>query len=154
MALLLGEQDLHLFNEGTHVRLYDKLGAHVTTSGGASGVAFAVWAPNAERVSVIGDFNGWDPERHRLAPVGGSGIWAGFVPGARRGHLYKYRLVPRGSKLALEKSDPFGFWHQTPPETASVVWELDHVWRDQEWMASRGKRSRLDAPMSIYEVHL
>ncbi|HYU16338.1 MAG TPA: hypothetical protein VEL05_09710, partial [Candidatus Acidoferrum sp.] len=151
---LLGDQDLHLFNEGTHVRLYQKLGAHVSASGGAGGVTFSVWAPNAERVSVIGDFNGWDAERHPLAPVGTSGIWSGFVAGGRRGHLYKYRLVPRGGKPALEKADPFGFRHQTPPETASVVWTLDHEWHDREWMERRGRLNKLDAPMSIYEVHL
>jgi 1,4-alpha-glucan branching enzyme len=147
---ILGDHDLHLFNEGTHVRLYEKLGAHLV----AGGVSFAVWAPNAERVSVIGDFNGWDAERNALAPIGASGIWAGVVPGARRGHLYKFRVVPRGGRAALEKSDPFGFWHQTPPETASVVWSLEHEWRDGEWMKERGRRNKLDAPISIYEVHL
>jgi 1,4-alpha-glucan branching enzyme len=153
---LLGDHDLHLFNEGTHVRLYEKMGAHPQSTGGASGAGthFAVWAPNAERVSVIGDFNGWDAERNKLALVGGSGIWAGFVPGAHAGNLYKYRLVPGGGKAALEKADPFGFRHQTPPETASVICSLDYQWRDADWMAGRGKRNRLDAPMSIYEVHL
>ncbi|HKE20709.1 MAG TPA: 1,4-alpha-glucan branching protein GlgB [Kofleriaceae bacterium] len=150
----LGDQDLHLFNEGTHVRLYRVLGAHPTQEGGAAGVHFAVWAPNAERVAVIGDFNGWDAERHRLRPVGSSGIWEGFVAGARSGQLYKFRIVPRGGKQALEKADPFGFRHQTAPETASMVWSLDYEWRDREWMQSRGKKNKLDAPISIYEVHL
>jgi 1,4-alpha-glucan branching enzyme len=151
---LLGDQDLHLFNEGTHVRLYRQLGAHPGKVGGVAGVNFAVWAPNAERVSVTGDFNGWDAERHPLAAVGASGIWAGFVAGARHGHLYKYRVVPRGGKVVIEKSDPFGFRHQMPPETASIVWQLDYEWRDRQWMAERGARNKLDAPMSIYEVHL
>jgi 1,4-alpha-glucan branching enzyme len=150
----LGDQDLHLFNEGTHVRLYRVLGAHPAEMGGAAGVQFAVWAPNAERVSVIGDFNGWDAERHRLHPVGSSGLWEGFVPGARQGQLYKFRIVPRGGKAALEKADPFGFRHQTAPETASMVWSLDYEWRDREWMESRGRRNSLGAPISIYEVHL
>jgi len=151
---LLGDHDLHLFNEGTHVRLYEKLGAHVGEVRGESGVNFGVWAPNAARVSVIGDFNGWDAERHPLSVIGQSGIWAGFVPGARRGHLYKFRVVPGGGGQAVEKADPFGFRHQTPPETASIVWPLDYEWQDREWLASRGGRQRLDAPISIYEVHL
>ncbi len=151
---LLGDQDLHLFNEGTHVRLYEKLGAHVTAVGGAEGVNFAVWAPNAARVAVVGDFNGWDAERHPLSPVGSSGIWDTFVSGARRGQLYKYLVVPRGGHQAIEKSDPFGFRHQTPPETASIVWPLDYQWRDRQWMEGRGRRNKLDAPISIYEVHL
>jgi 1,4-alpha-glucan branching enzyme len=151
---LLGDQDLHLFNEGTHARLYQVLGAHVEEAGGAIGVNFAVWAPNAERISVIGDFNGWDAERHPLSPVGASGIWSGFVAGGRTGQHYKYRIVPRGGGAPIDKADPFGFRHQTAPETASVVWQLDYQWRDREWMKTRGPRNRLDAPMSIYEVHL
>jgi 1,4-alpha-glucan branching enzyme len=151
---LLGDQDLHLFNEGTHVRLYEKLGAHVTAVGGAEGVNFAVWAPNAQRVAVVGDFNGWDAERHPMSTVGSSGIWDIFVPGAKRGQLYKYLVVPRGGGQPIEKSDPFGFRHQTPPQTASIVWPLDYQWRDREWMERRGRRNKLDAPISIYEVHL
>ena len=150
----LGEQDLHLFNEGTHLRLYDKLGAHPTTVAGKPGVHFAVWAPGAAQVYVIGDFNGWHGESHPLKLVGQSGIWAGFVAGVELGPLYKFRIVPRGAAIR-EKADPMGVRHQAPPEQASVVWSLDrHTWADGAWMETRGKRQTLQSPMSIYEVHL
>ncbi|MDR5683265.1 MAG: 1,4-alpha-glucan branching protein GlgB [Armatimonadota bacterium] len=145
----LSDYDLHLFNEGSHFRLYERLGAHPV----AGGVVFAVWAPNAERVAVIGDFNGWNAERHLLRPRGSSGVWEGFVPDVGPGALYKYRIVSRYGHT-LDKADPFAFRSETPPRTASVVWTLDYPWGDDAWMASRRRRNALDSAVSIYEVHL
>jgi len=153
MRSALTERDLYLFNEGTHLGLWEKLGAHPETMEGTRGVRFAVWAPNAERVSVIGSFNGWDADAHPLAPRGSSGIWEGFVPGVERGALYKYRIVSREGGYAVDKADPFGVRHEEPPRTASVVWDLEYDWGDDAWMASRGERGGRDRPMSIYEVH-
>jgi 1,4-alpha-glucan branching enzyme len=153
-ASLLTDQDLYLFNEGTHYRLYDKLGAHVHTVNGTSGVLFAVWAPNAEAVSVVGEFNYWNPESHPLRPNASSGIWEGFVPGLSGGALYKYNIVSRYHGYAVQKADPIAFHSETPPRTASVVWSLDYEWNDEAWMQSRGQRDAATAPMSIYEVHL
>ncbi len=150
----LSEDDVYLFGEGTHVRLYQKLGAHLTSEKGTDGVLFAVWAPNAEEVHVIGDFNSWKPGRHRLAPHGSSGVWEGFVAGATAGAKYKYHLRPRGMKAWLDKADPFATHTETPPATASIVWSLDYAWHDEEWMASRRARNALGAPLAIYEVHL
>ncbi len=148
---LLTEDDLHFFNEGTHFRLYDKLGAHARPAGG---VHFAVWAPNAQYVSVIGDFNGWDKGRHPLRARGRSGIWEGVVEEAREGSTYKYHVASHHRGYRVDKADPFGFMHQTPPQTASIVRSLDYDWSDDEWMRRRGAQQRLDAPISIYEVHL
>ncbi|GIX47333.1 MAG: hypothetical protein KatS3mg131_1544 [Candidatus Tectimicrobiota bacterium] len=151
---LLSADDLYLFNEGSHFRLYEKLGAHPLSVGGTAGTYFAVWAPNAEQVSVIGDFNGWDKKAHPLFPRESSGIWEGFLPGVGPGAVYKYHIVSRYQGYRVDKADPLGFYHETPPRTASVVWDLDYSWGDQEWMASRGARHTLSAPMAIYEVHL
>jgi 1,4-alpha-glucan branching enzyme len=151
---LLTKDDLYLFNEGTHNKLYEKLGAHPRSVGGVAGTNFAVWAPNAERVSVIGDFNGWDDGQHPLSPVGSSGIWEGFIPGTRQGARYKYRIWSRHHGYRVDKADPFGFMHETPPATASVVWDPAHEWGDGEWLAQRQAHNALGAPMSIYEVHL
>ena len=152
---LLSEQDLFLFNEGTHGRLGDGLGAHpVTAADGETGTVFTVWAPDARTVSVIGDFNDWDPEVHPLASRGVSGIWEGFVPAVAPGALYKFRIVPRGAGDALEKADPFAVFSEIPPKTASIVWDLAYRWNDGSWMADRARRNALDAPMAIYEVHL
>ncbi|HSA59614.1 MAG TPA: 1,4-alpha-glucan branching protein GlgB [bacterium] len=151
---LLGDQDLHLFNEGTHTRLYEKLGAHPVALGGRPGTYFAVWAPDAKAVSVAGDFNGWNPKNAPLAPRGRSGIWEGFVPGVGPGALYKYRIASRYHGLKTEKADPVGFFHEVSPRTASVVTDLAYDWGDAEWMAVRASKNRLDAPMSIYELHL
>jgi 1,4-alpha-glucan branching enzyme len=145
--------DLHLFNEGSHLRLYEKLGAHAANLDGRPGTRFAVWAPDAEGVSVVGDFNGWDPARNPLHPREKSGIWEGFVPEAGPGALYKYRVVSRRDGSARLKADPVGFRHETPPKTASVVWDLSYAWSDADWMAARGARNGLKAPISIYEVH-
>jgi alpha-1,4-glucan:alpha-1,4-glucan 6-glycosyltransferase/4-alpha-glucanotransferase len=153
-ATALTAQDLYLFNEGTHIRLYRKLGAHLSTDPDRPGVRFAVWAPSARAVSVVGDFNGWDPGAHPMAPKEFSGIWEAFVPEARRGSLYKYHIAPRGNEAPLEKADPFGFRHEVPPATASVVWDLEYDWGDSEWMAARKERNHHEAPISVYEVHL
>jgi 1,4-alpha-glucan branching enzyme len=148
--VLIGANDLHLFNEGTHERLWECLGARPEPGGGAR---FAVWAPAARSVSVIGDFNGWQTGATRLAPQERSGIWAAVVPDAGRGANYKYEIeTPDGARL--EKADPVALRSEAPPKTASVVWDLDYAWGDAEWMASRGRRNTTDAPMSVYEVHV
>jgi 1,4-alpha-glucan branching enzyme len=151
---LLSDQDLHLFNEGTHHKLYDKLGAHVTVVAGTWGTNFGVWAPDAAAVSVIGDFNGWDPRANALSVRGNSGIWEGFIPRLERGTVYKYHIVSRHNGYRVDKADPFAFMNETPPRTASVVWNLDYQWGDAEWMRERGKKIALDAPISIYELHI
>jgi 1,4-alpha-glucan branching enzyme len=151
---LLSDLDLHLFNEGSHYRMYEKLGAHPSTEGGQSGTRFAVWAPDAELVSVIGDFNDWARESHPLRPRGDSGVWEGFVPGVGQGALYKYHVVSRHHGYRVDKADPFAFRAEVPPRTASIVWHAEHDWRDADWMAERGRRQALAAPISVYEVHL
>ena len=152
---LLSEEDLHFFNEGTQLKLYDKLGAHLAhDQNGVEGVYFSVWAPNAERVSVIGDFNGWNRESHGLRPKGSSGIWEGFIPGVGQGTNYKYFIRSRHHGHCAEKADPMAFWAEVPPKSASVVWDLSYEWGDGEWMAQRAERNGLHAPVSIYELHL
>ena len=148
--------DLHLLGEGTHYRIYDKLGAHATTLEGVAGVIFAVWAPNAKRVSVVGDWNGWDGRSHPMRLHPGNGIWELFLPGVLEGARYKFEIVSRsGAPLAL-KSDPYAFgFEPDEPRTASVVERLDgFAWGDGAWLAERSRRQALDAPMSVYEVHL
>ncbi|HEX8950630.1 MAG TPA: 1,4-alpha-glucan branching enzyme, partial [Polyangia bacterium] len=128
---LLGPTDLHLFNEGTHARLYEKLGSRVVTLDGQQGAYFAVWAPNAERVSVIGDFNGWDDTRAPLRAHGQSGIWEGFVAGVGQGDIYKYRIWSRFNGYRVDKADPYAVHQETPPKTGSKVWSLDgYQWGD------------------------
>ena len=145
----LTEHDIYLFREGTHTRLHGKLGCRLD----ADGAHFAVWAPNAKAVSVIGEFNGWDAGAHPMNPRwDSSGVWERFIPGVRPGAAYKYRISPKGGG-ALDKADPFAFYAQTPPETASRAWSLDYTWGDGEWMAGRASRNGLAAPMSVYEVH-
>ncbi|MFZ5995449.1 MAG: 1,4-alpha-glucan branching protein GlgB [Thermodesulfobacteriota bacterium] len=152
---LITEHDTYLFKEGNHFRLYDKLGSHVTTVGDAQGIYFAVWAPNAHKVSVVGDFNGWVPETHPLrSRDDNSGIWEGFIPGIGHGALYKYHIVSNYNDYKVDKGDPYGFLWEAPPRTASVVWDLRYEWNDGEWMKNRRHHNRLDAPFSIYEVHL
>ena len=153
-ASLLTDNDLYLFNEGSHFRLPDKLGAHVVSYEGTSGTHFAVWAPNAGQVFVIGDFNGWNKNSHRLRPKGQSGIWEEFFPGIGKGTLYKYHIVSRFNDYRVDKTDPFSIFNEIPPKTASIVWDLDYQWGDQEWMTTRGQRSGLDKPLTIYEMHL
>ena len=151
---LLTEDDLFLFNQGTHFQIHTKLGAHPATFAGTTGTFFAMWAPNANWVSVIGDFNGWDKARHPLRPRGSSGIWEGFVPGVHRGAVYKFHIGSHHRGYRVDKADPCGLLHETPPRTGSIVWDLDYAWGDTDWMRSRAQRNRLGAPMSIYEVHL
>jgi 1,4-alpha-glucan branching enzyme len=151
---LFTAEDLHLFNEGTHNRVHDRLGAHLGTHGGREGAYFAVWAPNARSVSVLGSFNGWRPDALPLQPLGESGVWSGFAPGAARGDLYKFHIASRYRGHTIDKSDPYGIFHQVPPDTASVVWDLDYAWNDGDWMAGRAKRNAFDAPIAAYEVHL
>ncbi|UIJ37668.1 1,4-alpha-glucan branching protein GlgB [Desulfobaculum bizertense] len=151
---LLTEQDIYLFREGRHYRLYEKLGAHLMDADGVSGCFFAVWAPNARSVSVISDQNGWDPCAHPLAPrLDSSGIWQGFVPGMTRGAVYKYHLVAQNGQ-EWDKRDPFALFGESPPESASIVWDTEYFWTDKSWMAERGARNALDAPWSVYEMHL
>jgi 1,4-alpha-glucan branching enzyme len=153
-ASLLTEHDLYLFNEGTHYRLYDKLGGHPRVQNGRPGVAFAVWAPDAARVAVMGDWNGWDKQAHALERRDPSGVWEGFVPGLGPGTVYKYHVVSRYHDHRADKADPFAFHTETPPRTGSVVWDLAYEWGDQDWMKARARRQRLDAPLSIYELHV
>jgi 1,4-alpha-glucan branching enzyme len=150
---LLGEQDLFLFNEGTHTRVYQRLGSHLATLDGTPGVAFAVWAPNAQAVSVIGEFNGWGKDAHPLRQISPSGIWHTFVPGLEQGTVYKYHVRSRLAGFAVDKADPYAFRQEMPPRTGSVVWDLAYEWSDQDWMRGRKGRNALSAPMSIYEVH-
>src|ERR1041384_7968800 len=151
---LLTEQDLYLFNEGSHFRLHEKLGAHYINSDGIEGTYFAVWAPDAYAVYVIGSFNNWQKQTHPLRPRGSSGIWEGFFPDVKKGSLYKYHIVSRTYGYQVDKSDPFSIFNEIPPRTASIVWDLDYAWGDAEWMARRREHNALDKPMSIYEVHL
>src|SRR5690606_14387653 len=133
-------------NEGSHLRLYEKLGAHPAVVDGVAGTRFAVWAPNAASVSVIGDWNGWNREADPLHPRGSSGIWEGFVPGVGPGAVYKYHVCSRVRGYRVDKADPFAFHHEVSPRTASVVWELDYEWGDKDWMEARGPRQSLSAP--------
>jgi len=150
---VLTDHDVYLFREGTHGRLYERLGCQPDP--GDTGARFAVWAPNARAVSVIGDWNGWNANADPLSPrADSSGIWEGRADGARRGHVYKYRIVPGAGAVVADKCDPFALRCEHPPATGSRVWSLEYEWGDGEWMASRAARNRLDAPLSIYEVHL
>ncbi len=151
---LLTEDDLYLFNEGSHFRLQDKLGAHLLTLDGVAGTYFAVWAPGAEQVYVVGDFNGWAKGTNPLRPRGQSGIWEGFLPGVGKGARYKYHVVSRYGGYRVDKADPFALYAELPPQTGSVVWDLDHAWQDEAWMAERRRRNALDAPISVYEMHV
>ncbi len=150
----LSDDDLYLFNEGSHYRLYEKLGAHPIEADGVSGIHFAVWAPSAQQVSVTGDFNSWNRSSHQLHSRGQSGIWEGFIPGLGKGTLYKYYIVSHHRGYHAEKADPFALYDEIPPKTASVVWDLDYTWGDRTWMERRRERDALAAPFSIYEVHL
>ncbi len=152
---LLTDDDLFLFNEGSHTDLFRKLGAQLCEFDGRPGVAFAVWAPNAQTVSVIGDFNGWEKAAHPLRARSGSGIWEGFIPGLGPETHYKFHIVSSHAGYRVDKADPFAFRAEAPPRTASVVWNLDdYSWNDGEWMSTRRDRHSLGAPVSVYEVHL
>ncbi|MCU0841852.1 MAG: 1,4-alpha-glucan branching protein GlgB [Thiobacillaceae bacterium] len=151
---LLGEQELYLFNEGRLLEAYNTLGAHPTTHEGVAGVRFAVWAPNAERVSVVGDFNRWDGRVHPMRARGGSGIWELFIPGLASGDLYKYEIRNRDSGEILVKTDPYGQSFEKRPSTAARVPVAEaFAWSDAEWLAARARRDWLHAPLNIYEVH-
>lgn len=152
---LLTDHDIYLFKEGNHFRLYDKLGSHPLTVEGKEGIYFALWAPNAEKVSVTGDFNGWNKGSHQLVPRWDeSGIWEGFIQGIGSGEVYKYHIVSRNNNYSVDKGDPFAFYWELPPKTASVSWSLDYEWSDSEWISNRHKNNNLNAPYSVYEVHL
>src|SRR5688572_18291444 len=148
----LGEIDLHLFGEGRHERIYDKLGAHLITHEGVKGVAFAVWAPSAEKVGVVGNFNSWDGARHPMRRLGGSGVWELFIPQLQSGELYKYEIKSPGWPKFL-KADPYAFYAEVPPATSSMVYESQYRFRDKSWMAQRAKHEHFRRPLSIYEVH-
>jgi 1,4-alpha-glucan branching enzyme len=150
---LLTEDDLFLFNEGTHYDLGSKLGSHLVEFEGQRGTYFAVWAPDAGRVSVIGDFNGWNQDIHPLHPRGQSGIWEGFFPGVGQGVHYKYHIRARHGSYQIDKADPYAVFQECPPKTASIVWDLAYEWSDGEWMSTRTGRNSLHAPMSVYEIH-
>ncbi|MEA2601950.1 MAG: 1,4-alpha-glucan branching enzyme [Acidobacteriota bacterium] len=154
MTSLITEQDLYLFNEGTHFRLYEKLGAHLSSEDGVEGAWFAVWAPDAAQVSVIGDWNLWNKRTDLMTVRGSSGLWEAFIPGVTRGMKYKYHVISRYNGYRVDKADPFAFYAETPPLRASIVWDLDYAWQDDDWMASRQDRQSVAAPMSIYELHL
>ena len=149
----LSDYDLYLMGEGAHHRNYEKLGAHRTVLDGVAGVSFAVWAPNARRVSVVGDFNDWNGLVHPMRLHPGNGIWEIFLPGLGDGSLYKLEVLPKWGPPML-KADPYAFAFELPPRTASVVTDLTHTWGDEAWMGGRGRMHALDAPIAIYEVHL
>lgn len=152
---VLGALDEHLISEGAHLDLWKVLGANVMTHEGVAGTHFAVWAPNARRVSVVGDFNGWDGRRHPMRKRGQAGVWEIFMPGIGEGEAYKYDLLDNEGRLLPQKADPFGFGAEHPPRTASVVRNLDgHAWADSAWMSKREAAQHIDQPISIYEVHL
>ncbi len=151
----IGDQDTYLFKEGNHFKLYDKFGAHLTVLDGQPGVQFAVWAPNAKQVTVIGNFNNWNRHSHPLKLRGDStGIWEGFIAGLTKGELYKYFILSNHDSYQIEKQDPFAFYNEVAPRFGSIVWDLDYEWQDSRWMKDRHKNNSLDAPISIYEMHI
>jgi len=151
---ILTDFDLHLLGEGTHYKNYEKLGAHVIEVKGVNGVHFAVWAPNAEAVSVIGDFNKWDGNSHKMRMLGSSGIWEIFIPGLSEGEIYKFNIKSKSGEV-LEKADPYAFSSEIRPKSASIVYDIDkYTWNDAKWLSEREHHNALDAPISMYEVHL
>ena len=152
---LFTDFDIDLFKAGKHFRLYEKLGAHLVEVDGVKGVYFAVWAPSARSVSVVGDFNYWIQGDHQLqVRWDSSGIWEGFIPGIEKGTTYKYKIQSHNGGIITEKADPFALYCEHPPHTASVVWDLDYKWKDKKWMETRKEHNDLDKPYSVYEVHL
>jgi 1,4-alpha-glucan branching enzyme len=152
---LFTDHDIYLFKEGSHFQLYNKLGSHFIIVDGIEGTYFALWAPDTERVTVIGDFNGWNKESHPLMPRwDSSGIWEGFVPGVKKNSMYKYHITSKYNNYRVDKGDPYAYYWEVPPKTASIVWDMDYTWNDNEWMANRHRFNALNAPFSIYEVHL
>src|SRR5678815_2565592 len=154
--MCIRDSDLHLIGEGTHYRLYERLGAHPIRHEGVDGVRFVVWAPNAQRVSVVGDWNGWDGRRQPMRLHPGNGLWELFVPGVTVGARYKYEIIGRDGEMLALKADPVAFaFEPEEPRTASAVTDLSTFsWHDQEWMDERKRRNILNGPMSVYEVHL
>ena len=149
------EFDIDLFKSGKHYRLYEKLGSHITEVNGQKGTYFAVWAPTAKAVYVVGDFNFWQEGTHLLnVRWDASGIWEGFIPDVQKGAKYKYKIHSHNNDIVTEKADPFGRYCEQPPKTASVVWDDGYDWQDNDWMKSRAKKNALDQPYSVYEVHL
>ncbi len=152
---LFTNDDLHLFNEGNHFRLYEKMGAHQVEVNGVVGTYFAVWAPNAEQVHVVGDFNNWTRGEHILHPKQDSGVWEGFFSGIDKGDIYKYLIHSRQGGYVVEKADPFAIFCETPSKTGSIVWDLDYAWQDNNWTdRGRERHNFRNSPISIYEVHL
>ena len=152
---LFTDFDIDLFKAGKHFRLYEKLGAHLIEVDGVKGVYFAVWAPSARTVSVVGDFNYWIQGEHPLqVRWDSSGIWEGFIPGIEQGTTYKYKIQSNNGGIITEKADPFAFYCEKPPHTASVIWDLDYKWKDKKWMQTRKEHNDLNKPYSVYEVHL
>ena len=150
----LTEHDVYLFKQGNHFDLPDKLGSRPMTVEGEEGVHFAVWAPNAKAVSVVGDFNGWEPGRHAMAVrQDASGVYECFVPGLGTGAHYKYHIQSAVGDYRADKGDPYAFYWETSPSTASIVWDLAYDWRDAAWMETRHEKNGFSAPVSIYEVH-
>jgi 1,4-alpha-glucan branching enzyme len=151
----LTDYDVYLWTEGTHYRSYEKLGAHLTEQGGVAGTQFAVWAPDAQYMSVVGDFNRWTPGQHPMHSVRSSGLWTCFIPNIGVGRVYKYHILSRYNTYKVDKADPYAFATELPPSTASRVWDLSgYAWGDEDWMKHRGGVNSLGAPMAIYEVHL
>ncbi len=152
---VLGEEDIYYLSEGTHLNMYEKLGAHIIEHQGTQGVCFAVWAPNAKRVSVVGNFNTWDGRRHLMRPRGSSGIWEIFIPDIKEGEIYKYELLDKNGNLLPLKSDPVGFFAEVRPATASIVYDIHkYDWQDKGYIERRREKNKLTSPISIYEVHL
>jgi 1,4-alpha-glucan branching enzyme len=150
----LGEGDLYLFGKGDERRIYDKLGSQLRTIDGVAGTSFAVWAPNAQRISVVGNFNNWDGRFHQMRSLGPSGVWEIFIPGVGEGALYKYEIRDLHGHILL-KTDPYGFFFETPPKNAAIVWDTrKFTWTDEAWLNRRRQRDVLRSPLSIYEVHL
>jgi 1,4-alpha-glucan branching enzyme len=152
----LSSYDIYLFKEGKHQQLYDKLGSHPLRVDGQDGTHFAVWAPNAKHVDVIGEFNQWRPGKHQLKiRSDDSGIWEGFIPQVPRGALYKYHIESKAHQgYSMDKGDPFALYWELPPRTASIVWDLRPSWTDENWMKNRSEKNSLESPWSTYEVHL
>ena len=152
---LFTDFDINLFKSGKHYKLYEKFGSHIISKAGINGTYFAVWAPNAKEVSVIGDFNHWNDREHQLnVRWDASGIWEGFVPYAGKGNTYKYKIKSSSDNGVTEKADPYARRCEHPPKTASIIWEDSYAWKDKKWMKERKKNNALDAPYSVYEVHL
>ncbi|MGQ9630017.1 MAG: 1,4-alpha-glucan branching protein GlgB [bacterium] len=151
---ILTDYDLYLFGEGSNLKIYEKMGSHILDVQGVEGVHFAVWAPNARRVSVVGDFNNWDGRRHQMRVLGSSGVWEIFIPGLGEGEIYKYEIKTRGGHILI-KSDPYASLGELRPKTASITYDINkYQWGDREWMENRGKENQFEKPIAIYEVHL